>query len=1236
MSGETETSSLKIDIDTTEAVQSVDQLKVAMAEAKYGAESWQAGVARQTMSMNTLAASMPPATAGVTVMSKEYQKLDSDVTKFISSQDKTAKALAELTKTEGMLTAARNAGVISQGQMNAMMTTAQGAYSAAGVAGAAHAGIMTTLGLNTQRSTQHLAMMGREVATGEFSRIPRSFAGLLLHSHLLAAALSPLGLLVIGIAAAFGMWVYSLVTAEKLNRAISEMQAQLAGVGKVGVFSSQQLFVMVQTMERLHGVSRDTAEKIVGEFTKGGGIGYRMVQPLLALVPAFAAAVGEDMPSAAKRLAKAFDDPISGVLSLDKEMNLLTLSQLKQIESMKQHGDSAGAAELGFKVLQERLKGIHEIAVTPLEKATNELSVAWKGAMTEMSNSSTLASVVSWFANLVESTRKVGDNILYTAMVLRQQRTGQTPEQQAAAGSHMPEGYGTKKYTTEEEEGSRQMEETDRLIAKRKADRMEQQAHDKERWLAEGLAAEKKYAQEMAAIVMAANDNSQRYNADFIKGVALRNAALKSGVIDQNAYNESIKRLVATTQIGKDADHAAAEAKKIIIELAKEHTKEVDKEIEAEEHHRMAIESAITKVREHTELLDAEVATMKLGSKEKYIQIELMRLKHLGFDTENKDLQELIRRQREDLDILKEYAATEKMWDSMGDKFSQFIVSFKDGWRGGMDYAKNELKQLAQQLLAFFAKKWFLQVVAGGTFGSTAAGAAGSALNSMGTSAIGSALGGGGSVLGSAGNMIGGAFGAGGIYGTAGAYGAALGTTSIGAGSQAALLAAQTAEFGAEGLALTGSAAGGVAGGITSALAAIPVWGWIAIAALAAYAYFGGKGGGPKSGGSASFDVNPDGSVTQGQMTERQRFYSAGGNVLDSVIAPITQATAKSYADLSKLFGGKGQATFTQSMDTDPQGKADNRVATQAFMNGVKIFEQKNESLGRDDKAIGPELQLQAGRALLAALQQSQLPNDIAQIIDSVAASTATQEQITDVLSRAKMMQDYFGSLDVALLTTIAPLKTSVQLIAEQGKALADFAKASDRSAQSLATLTTGTAQFRAAVTMLIQQLQDAKTGISASTDTAVRNMIFGTLDKAGQYGMLQSEAQGLKDSLGGLNDPAMISSTVAQIIALSGQAFGMLTPEQQKNQLNDFVTGLRETQKVANDHLSALQKEAAAEANRQLAAIKANIDRETQAANTNLAASNNNLAASNTNAATANRGVNITINGQPVSQVGS
>lgn len=116
--------------------------------------------------------------------------------------------------------------------------------------------------------------------------------------------------------------------------------------------------------------------------------------------------------------------------------------------------------------------------------------------------------------------------------------------------------------------------------------------------------------------------------------------------------------------------------------------------------------------------------------------------------------------------------------------------------------------------------------VAGSLGFSGAASAGGSSAGSLAGSAASSALS--NSVFGAAGTMV---------FGSNAAYGAAIGTTNFAAGSQAAMLAAQTGEFGLAGAAATSSAAAGAGTGAASALssaaAAVP---YVAIALVIANA----------------------------------------------------------------------------------------------------------------------------------------------------------------------------------------------------------------------------------------------------------------------------------------------------------------------------------------------------------------------------------------------------------------
>ncbi|MGB4060896.1 MAG: tape measure protein [Burkholderiaceae bacterium] len=140
------------------------------------------------------------------------------------------------------------------------------------------------------------------------------------------------------------------------------------------------------------------------------------------------------------------------------------------------------------------------------------------------------------------------------------------------------------------------------------------------------------------------------------------------------------------------------------------------------------------------------------------------------------------------------------------------------------------------------------------------------------------------------------------VFGSNAAYGAALGTTSIGGGSQAAMLAAQTGEFGAAGLAATAQAGGGA---MASFAAAAPwVLGALAVASILSSMDDSGT---LHTGGMASY------SATGGLQTstEHGAFGMGFGGVergeqTVGMVSGLTRSTVGMLDSTSKLFGGKG------------------------------------------------------------------------------------------------------------------------------------------------------------------------------------------------------------------------------------------------------------------------------------------------------------------------------------------
>ncbi len=348
------------------------------------------------------------------------------------------------------------------------------------------------------------------------------------------------------------------------------------------------------------------------------------------------------------------------------------------------------------------------------------------------------------------------------------------------------------------------------------------------------------------------------------------------------------------------------------------------------------------------------------------------------------------------------------LWDSVSSHAGNFFADLILNGKSAFDSLKSALKSFAAEILAFFAKKYVLEMIAGGAFGAstTAATAATGLLNTQNSSVLGTVVSGASSWLGSAagGGAVTGGF-------TSGIAAGWAGSPYAGAGALADL--------------------GGIVGQAANFLVTNPI-GWIALAAIAAYAVFAQKAGGPKTSGTGVATVGTDGTVSSGVNADGERFYNTDDKSLDAMVQKIVTATATSFAELLKRFGGtSGTVKFTESTDTDPKGTASNRVAQQVFVDGVKIFQQTMENLGRDGAKVGPELQLQAERALVAALKASKLPDDMAKLFAGVAAETLTQPEFDALMKRAMDLQIV---LDVVATKTLPGFSVAVA-VAMKGSA---------------------------------------------------------------------------------------------------------------------------------------------------------------------------------------------------------
>jgi hypothetical protein len=125
---------------------------------------------------------------------------------------------------------------------------------------------------------------------------------------------------------------------------------------------------------------------------------------------------------------------------------------------------------------------------------------------------------------------------------------------------------------------------------------------------------------------------------------------------------------------------------------------------------------------------------------------------------------------------------------------------------------------------------------------------------------------------------------------------------------------------------------------------------------------------------------------------------------------------------VSALGGQSGGVRFGIGFDSDPQGRAPDRVSSVASDLAGNVFYSHNNVVPAEGQKLEELLALESQRMILAALQASDLPKDIASILNTLDAKTATADQIQKVIALAQSFQqlsDTIAALEGGPLVTL-------------------------------------------------------------------------------------------------------------------------------------------------------------------------------------------------------------------------
>jgi hypothetical protein len=395
----------------------------------------------------------------------------------------------------------------------------------------------------------------------------------------------------------------------------------------------------------------------------------------------------------------------------------------------------------------------------------------------------------------------------------------------------------------------------------------------------------------------------------------------------------------------------------------------------------------------------------------------------------------------------------------------------------------------------------------------------------------------------------------------------------------------------------------------------VPVVGGVVAAGTMIYNWLESKRGGPKDGGFATTGPTPGITGVDGDgrwMTPK---------TADAQMVQAVNGLNATFENLLDALGGTGSAVFAQGFSTDPKGTAPSNVHTGVWVNGTQVFDSPNGNVGRDDASLQAELSTQATRAILAALQASELPAVVSGYLASIDVSTATIDQINAALAHAADLADLVKQVsalpeDLAngLLNALGVNDELDAKIRDFASSFSAFSKAADQlqdaldrdpkaealeavaaahastfdkvglarealgtllgtydgSKEATDALAGATNAYRDAQVAALIQIEQVRVALGTMFGDTIRNMDLALLSTAQQKQFYIDEALATKKLLEQTTDPAEIEKLSRIINDDVTAAFRLMDPTEQKAQ-HDYLKGiLNDAKNITDKQLTA------------------------------------------------------------------
>lgn len=322
------------------------------------------------------------------------QRLERQLKALKESLDPTARAQADLARNQDLLNEAFRRGRLSTEELSnysrllaerhrevagTMRTTGTAAADAAAAATGAinlQAYQVTNLGYQIQDMVVQLAG-GQNPFLILVQQVPQAVDAVGGFGAALRLLVTPTSLAVAGLAAISAPMALGAWHAAAMAKEVRTLSIALQSVGRAGEVGAADLQGIAHAAARSGPFGRSDTLAAVGELSAFPRISADLVPELTGVAKDLAAATGQELPDAARKLAEALDSGYAGIKKLDDAYRFLSPDQLATIRHLEEQGRVMEATGMAADALRDHLSGLAEKSMGPLDKLLHSAAQGW-------------------------------------------------------------------------------------------------------------------------------------------------------------------------------------------------------------------------------------------------------------------------------------------------------------------------------------------------------------------------------------------------------------------------------------------------------------------------------------------------------------------------------------------------------------------------------------------------------------------------------------------------------------------------------------------------------------------------------------------------------------------------------------------------------------------------------------------------------------------------------------------